>query len=212
MGIDVFSLRQAGALYPLRRNCTGSLKRAGGGQHLLSDHRSRLPRVPAAPAPPQGPARGRAARQQRWGGVTERPGSVGRGSRAGPASPRRAAAAVAAARRLACPRLASPGRSPPRRGGAASPHSPARRPCSVSGKGAGSPSLPLGAAAELEPAAAARCDAVLAPEGAPERRGASGRGCGWHHGHRARGRGGRAPCALRVSPEMCRRPGEIFWK
>lgn len=113
-------------------------------------------------------------------------------------------------RRAASPPLASPGRSPPRRGGAASPHSPARRPRSVSGKGAGSPTLPLGAAAE----ARVRCRVSWrpAPEEAPAGRGASCRGCGWHHGHRAGGGCGRAPCALRLSPEMCRRPVEIFWK
>lgn len=59
------------------------------------------------------PAAGR-----RYGAPRERRGG-GRGSRAGPASPRLAAAAVAAPRRLASPRLAAPRLAARRRGGAA---------------------------------------------------------------------------------------------
>lgn len=142
-----------------------------------------------SPTTAPGSSRGRASRQRirRRGGATEHPGSAGRGSRAGPASPRRAAAAVAAPRRLASPRLASHGLACPLFAAKGRRCLPAR-PRFVSGKGAGSPCRPP-----------AGRDAVLAePPPLPEE--AAGAVAG-HHGHRAPGRGGRAPCALRLSRE-----------
>lgn len=151
-----------------------------------------------SPTPSAAPAPAHRARHVPGGGPLVSGSSGGAAPRSAPAAPgggpgrgrhRRGGLRPrwrrrAASPRLASPHTASPVRSSPRRGGAASPHAPASSP----GRARGAPRCPP-----------AGRDAALA-EPPPSPRGSCW-GCGWHHGHRAPGRGGRAPCALRLSRE-----------